>query len=66
MENHRLIDVLNSMKEEDILSLFPQGAPGDIGPPGPKGVKGDSRTVTTKGQSSVAKQSLGRVSSGTG
>jgi hypothetical protein len=39
-------------KEEDMsVGLFPQGAPGLIGVPGPKGVKGDSRTITTKGQS---------------
>lgn len=46
--------VLNRM-EEDTVCLFPQGAPGTVGPPGPKGLKGDSRAITTKGQSLGAK-----------
>lgn len=55
-------DVLNRMKEEEILCLFLQGAPGGVGLPGPKGMKGDSRTITTKGQSSVANQFLDHLS----
>jgi hypothetical protein len=40
----------NSLKEEETSVCFcPQGAPGVAGAPGPKGIKGDSRTITTKG-----------------